>query len=299
MVISMSRMVAAVLLAAGVTVCLPPITTADDSKDAVRDAVQDANRDQRDTALEKSRQTREEVRDAARELRTAPADKREAAREKAQRARDNARDARANLRQQRQRTLREMGIDLGSLIDRGLAIADSATDGIGHRAGLRKGDYVVSVNDQPVKARGDFERMLFAGPRDQRVKVVVFRDGREETIFMEPSALYSTQTADPDLAYFGVVLDDQHPDRIVIRTVTPGTPAATAGLRANDEITVFHGTRIATPREFVQMIRGIQPGTVDFEYVRDSKTMRAQAKFERRDAKTDARQETKDYRNYK
>jgi len=119
--------------------------------------------------------------------------------------------------------------------------------------------------------------------------VVVLRDDREEVLYLDPIEDYDNdrrvegrQVYDDDLRYFGVVLEDRYPDRIVIRSVLPGTPAYIAGIRAGDEITTWHGQRVTSPRDFAGIVRRVEPGTVDFEYSRDAKSIRGEAKFERR-----------------
>ena len=60
-------------------------------------------------------------------------------------------------------------------------------------------------------------------------------------------------------------------------------------LRAGDVITTWNGVRVQSAEEFVKTIRGTQPGTVNFEYTRDSKKVGAEARFNRREARRDSR----------
>jgi C-terminal processing protease CtpA/Prc len=99
-------------------------------------------------------------------------------------------------------------------------------------------------------------------------------------IYVDDVDTVQTTTA-YDLEHFGVVLDDQYDDRIVIVEVYPNTPAYAAGLRAGDVITTWHGQRISTPREFTRVIERAEPGTVNFEYSRNDRTVRADANLRR------------------
>jgi S1-C subfamily serine protease len=197
--------------------------------------------------------------------------------------RDVARDARENVRDIRRarRPFVDLGLNLGRLTERGLAIANLATDSFAYRAGLRSGDYIVSINGHPVQGSNDFDRWAYADTPDGRAKVVVVRNGREEVIYLEPSILYSDAAPAPvdDWGYFGVTLDERYPDRIIARRVLPNTPAYLAGLRDGDEITSWHGERIKSRAELERAIHGVQPGAVDFEYRRGEKEARAEAKF--------------------
>ena len=71
----------------------------------------------------------------------------------------------------------------GRSTDRGLAIATLVTDSIFYRSGLRNGDVIVSYNGRRIRSQDDFGRYVVY-QRGQRVPVVVYRNGREETIYV-------------------------------------------------------------------------------------------------------------------
>jgi S1-C subfamily serine protease len=161
-------------------------------------------------------------------------------------------------------------------------ISDVATTGAIARVGFREGDQIVSVNGTRVASETDFVRYLFADDvRDTRVRVVVLRGGREEVIFVQPSVLIEEMYVvheDP-LEEFGIVLDDRYTDRIVVWKVLPRTPAFYAGFRSGDVITTFHGRRIASPREFVQVVQRTEPGTIGVEVMRGQRARALEVDF--------------------
>jgi S1-C subfamily serine protease len=175
-----------------------------------------------------------------------------------------------------------MGLNLGRMSERGVAVGNLASSSVMYRAGLREGDYIVSINGHRLAGPGDFDRWVFAGGRHERVKCIVWRDGREEVIYLEPTILYVEETAGEERPHFGIVFDDRYPDRIVIRSVYPDSPAFTAGLQEGDEITTWSGQRVGSPGDFTRIIQRVEPGTVNFEYLRDSKRERGEARFSRR-----------------
>ena len=196
--------------------------------------------------------------------------------------REAARDVRIDRRVRR--APGELGLRLGAIADRGLAIANLVNNSVFYTAGIRPGDFVVSVNGHRLVAVGDFDRYLYASG-DQPAQIVVWRNGAEQTIVVQPNVLYSNDAYanyDNDLAYFGVEFDPQYTDRLVILRVLPDSLAFRAGLRVGDEITTWHGERLRTPRQFAQVIHDEKPGRVDFEYNRGSKAVRGDVNFERR-----------------
>jgi S1-C subfamily serine protease len=166
-----------------------------------------------------------------------------------------------------------------------LVISDVATTGAIARVGFREGDTIVSVNGTRVSSEADFVRYVFADDvRNTRVRVVVLRGGREEVVFVEPAVLIEemyVEHHDP-LEEFGLVLDDRYTDRIVVWKVLPRTPAFYAGFRSGDVITTFSGRRIASPREFVQVVERTDPGLVAVEVNRGQRPRALEVDFRTR-----------------
>jgi C-terminal processing protease CtpA/Prc len=162
------------------------------------------------------------------------------------------------------------GPDIGLWFDRsardGLVISDISNRGAISKLGFHEGDRIVSVNGHRVAREADFIQYLIGdnvatGPVD----VVVVRDGRDETIQVNPSVLMQdygyAEQADP-LEQFGIVLDDRYNDKIVVWRVIPRSPAYYAGFRPGDVLTTFHDQPLTTAQAFEQTIVGTNPGEV-------------------------------------
>lgn len=214
---------------------------------------------------EEAREAAQETREAAREA-TAPA--RRAAGEPAREAREAVREGRQEAREIRRegrvaaREARDLAnarpADIGLWFNSragadGLVIADIAAEGAVSKIGFQEGDRIVSVNGQKVASEREFMRYILADDiRTQKVKVVVFRDGSEQTVYVQPSMLV-TEIADYDpLWRYGIAVDDRYPDRIVIQRVYPRTPAYYAGLRSGDVVVSLRGERIGAVADLVR-----------------------------------------------
>ncbi len=223
---------------------------------------------------------------------------REAARDTRDTVRDNARAARDDRRDQRRerRSDRDLGINWGRMAERGLVIANLASNGALYNAGLRADDQIVSINGHRLEASTDFDRYAYTDDPNAQVRIIVWRNGREETIEVNPSIFFAgNDVYTDDLRYFGVVFDERYPDRLVVRKVYPDSPAFAAGLHEGDEITQWHGEKVRSPRQFEDILHRVGPGTVDFDYSRDNKSMRGEAKFaERREANDRGRDEARE-----
>jgi hypothetical protein len=160
------------------------------------------------------------------------------------------------------------GPDLGLWFNRstrdGLVITDVATRGPIARFGFRESDRIVSVNGQRIVGEADFINDLFAANVD-RVPVIVLRDGREETIFVEPGLLTENYVQVDPLEQFGVVLDDRYNDRIVVWRVIPRSPAYYAGVREGDVISTLSGRPYSTRTEFETGVRDLRSGEANLQ----------------------------------
>ncbi len=214
-----------------------------DAGQRVEDAAKGAADDARRGADDAVKGARREGREALREGREGVREGRESLREDGRLTGDNLRPA-----------------DLGLWFDadasaEGLVIADIAAEGAIAKVGFQEGDRIVSINGTPVRSDAEFTRLLLADDiRNERVKVVVFRGGREQIVYVQPALLYQEVVAYDPLWQYGLVIDDRYNDRIVIQRVYPRTPAYYAGQRAGDVVTSLGGRRIATLADFTRAL---------------------------------------------
>ena len=166
--------------------------------------------------------------------------------------------------------------DIGLWFDRkareGLVISDVSSKGPIAKLGFKEGDRIVSVNGKRVSREGDFIDYLISNNR--RVDVIVTRDGREETIQVDPSLLledYGANEVDP-LEQLGMVVDDRYDDRIVVWRVIPRSPAYYAGIRAGDVLATLDSQRLGTRQQFEKSVSTLNPGEVGIEIRRGNRT---------------------------
>lgn len=157
----------------------------------------------------------------------------------------------------------------------GLVIASVGAGTPYYRSGLRDGDVIVSLGGRPLRSEDDFYRW---SERGERVPVVVLRDGRRETVYiqyernrnesrsdLEDSGSYAPQ------AYLGVRFEMRIRGGAVISAVVPSSPAEQAGLKTGDEIVAINGRQVETPRDATRIVESLKPGDrIDIEFARRS-----------------------------
>ena len=165
------------------------------------------------------------------------------------------------------RSVDRLGIGLTTSQNR-LSIGNVARGSVFGRAGIRQGDVIVSVNGRRVFRQDDFSRWIFEANPNERVTIVVLRDGREEIIYVNAAEYLMLRPAS-NRAVLGVNIARQYPDEVILSNVNPDGPAARAGLKRGDEILSVDGEEVRSVNELLAAIARFQPGDeIEIEYAR-------------------------------
>ena len=275
---------------------------ASERADRARDQAEERAGDARERGKEVSKKARDRAEEFGDRARESAGDARGRARKTVDNVGDRAREFAGGDRSQfGQDNIRSA--DIGIWFDRsakdGLLISDVSSKGAIAKLGFREGDRIVSVNGHKVARDTDFMQNLFGNEvRDDKVEVIVLRDGSNTTVYIEPKVLmdeYYIEDHDP-LHHFGVVLDDRYDDRVVVWKVVPRSPAFYAGIRDGDVITKFRGDTVAAIADFVQAVRGVEPGTVDVSVERQKRAREYQLDIPRFAERRDRREASQEER---
>jgi len=165
---------------------------------------------------------------------------------------------------------------------RGALIANAQADGPAAKAGIRSGDVIIRFNGVAVPEMRALPRIVADNTVGGSVPVVIWRDGKEETVTVTLGELPTEQrqagapAAPPpgpgpvELTGLGLrvaAITDELRQRfnlkpeqrgVVIVEVTPGTPAAERELRPGDVIVEVQQQRVATPAEVQEQIERLR-----------------------------------------
>jgi regulator of sigma E protease len=146
-------------------------------------------------------------------------------------------------------------------------VGDVVPGKAGARAGLRPGDLLVSIKGEKVDDFDDV-RMLVSMNAGTPMHVVFLRDGvRHET----------TLTPDREAGDFGQIgrANITYGGEPLVGGVEPGAPAARAGLRAGDRITIVGGKPVRTWSEFATAAAPFKGKPLPIALMRDGRTLTA------------------------
>ncbi len=172
---------------------------------------------------------------------------------------------------------------------KGVLIGDVLPDSAAQRAGLQSGDIVVSYNGRPVTNAAQLRNRVAATKPNTRVRLGIFRDGRERAVEAVVGRLEDEQVVvdnGPESAdRLGLTVEtlsaeiaqqlgyDEAKKGVVITRVEPGSAGARSGLLPGDVIVGLGGESVSNARQFQELIdkqdlsRGIRL-TVEREGVR-------------------------------
>lgn len=128
------------------------------------------------------------------------------------------------------------------------------------KAGLEKGFRVIRCDEKKVPNGSAFIKILQASsPGDRLVLLVENKGGWQKELVV---VLGAQKVVKPKVvrAFLGVEIDEAE-HGIRIEKVSPGSPAAKAGLKKGDLLTAANGKRLDGEVAFAEVMKGLRPGS--------------------------------------
>jgi len=142
----------------------------------------------------------------------------------------------------------------------GALVAGVAQGSAAERAGIKTGDIITSINGAPMKDAGELRNTIGMLRVGDKVEIGLLRDGKPHKVTALIAERNETETAnavDINRGLEGADLADA-PDGggVLVRSVQDGSPAAQAGLRANDLIVGVGRTPVSNTKTFREAAKG-------------------------------------------
>jgi M6 family metalloprotease-like protein len=173
-----------------------------------------------------------------------------------------------------------LGLTLTADAEGRLTVAETAADSPAAKAGLKKGDVIDRVGDQPVKTPQAFrEWLLVRSPGDEVTLGVVRDGGRTELTAKLVAASRPMTLGGPVAAPLGVTLAEEKTGKgIFVESVAANSAAAAAGLKVGDLVLTIDGQEVSRPSRVADVAAARRPGdTLTFGITRDGKPLELKA----------------------
>ena len=157
--------------------------------------------------------------------------------------------------------------------EKGALVAEVMKDSPAEKGGLKGGDIILEYDGHPIKEMGELPRRVAGTPVGKNVKMLVQRDGRQETVQMTIEQLKDGEEEDAAVTSdrLGVKVAELTPERaqqlrvqgdkgVVVTDVQPDSLADRAGIVDGDLIREINGVRIATVSDYSKAIGSVKKG---------------------------------------
>lgn len=162
---------------------------------------------------------------------------------------------------------------LGLKEPRGAVIVRVFPNSPAEKAGLQSQDVIVEFNGVPVRSIAHLQSLVGRTPPGTTVPVKIVRGGKEMIVNVTVGERTPEVVAEAtrNAEWRGMTVGELTPELrrqmgvpenvngVVVMAVEPDTPAARAGIRQGDIITVIANQRITSVSDFVRVTRGIRP----------------------------------------
>ena len=162
----------------------------------------------------------------------------------------------------------------------GALVGDVVPDGPADKAGIKRGDVVVSVDGAAVPDSARVRNLVAEGQPGKTMTLGLFRNRtrieRTVTLAERPrerggQAPKDERNSGPSQQKLGLAVQDLTPDiaqqlgykdetGTIVAEVVPGSPADDAGLETGDLIQEFNRVPVRTARDFERLARGLRSG---------------------------------------
>ncbi|MEJ2724707.1 MAG: Do family serine endopeptidase [Deltaproteobacteria bacterium] len=147
--------------------------------------------------------------------------------------------------------------------EKGVLVSDVVEEGPAAKAGLKRGDIILTVEGNPVPSPEDYRNVLADYTPGDRLGLEVFYQGRVSAVSVEPSAFPLEMALDLVDRRLGISVTE--PDRrtrqryeietgVMIKEVRKGSEAARIGLESGDLILKVNNQTVANLDEFKKAI---------------------------------------------
>lgn len=153
----------------------------------------------------------------------------------------------------------ELGLVVTDSPGQGVLVKHVVWGGRAARYGIRAGDFIMALNDQPIQEPTDLVSQLQSvTSSDKVVKISIWRDGDVTSRRVAIDWKFSDTARDK--AWLGVMLETTQGNGVLIADVMPASPAALGGIRVGDTVLRMNAENVDSVDELLALMNEIKAG---------------------------------------
>jgi len=171
---------------------------------------------------------------------------------------------------------KELAASFGLEDARGALVTEVTAGSPADRAGIQRGDVILSVNGKPLDEMNDLPRQVAALPVGEQARVTIYRDGKERQLKVKIGRLSDEEQATGGQGAVedkvGMTLADPSPELLqrygleggrgaLVTAISAEGPAAAAGLQPGDLIAEANGRAVENVAGLRRAAGGLGSGT--------------------------------------
>ena len=144
-------------------------------------------------------------------------------------------------------------------------------------AGIRAGDYIVTINSQEAPDMAAGQQLIRRIGSGNNAVITVIRDGTSRDFTAVLGTWTDDFVEDPRWLWPGLIV---HPQTLAVTRVDAGSPAAATGIQTGDQITRINRITVNNLPSFYRVLRDQTEGELLFTFVRNG-VSRESARYRR------------------
>jgi len=152
-----------------------------------------------------------------------------------------------------------LGVVTGACPGDAVCVLDTIWGSPADEAGVRQGDYILSVNGKRVTSPAELNQILEELDSEQDLTLIVWRNGQQQQKTLRP-ATPGKELPPIHKAWLGVMLRPADDQGIEVEQVVRNSPASEAGLRSGDRIIKVDDQEVTDASSFVDCVEDKGPG---------------------------------------
>ena len=155
---------------------------------------------------------------------------------------------------------------------KGVIISKAFKGGPSERAGLKRGDIIISIGNKPIRTIDDYYDLIYGYGHNDKISITVFRDGEKIAVNVTAQAIPEELSDEIALEWLGISVDEITNKAVkkyqlftnsgvLISKVEKESPAGKIGIEAGDVLRQINQAKVETLKDFKKAVISAKKGS--------------------------------------